>query len=121
MKYAKVKEKQSLLDSLTSCGDNIIVNRKITKKVGSEAALILAELISEYVLWESKNMLTKDGYFFCTEDKLYECTGWKYSKQRSNIDKLIDANLIKVENRGMPLKRYFKLNIKNIIKNYKGE
>lgn len=111
-------KKQSLLNLISKSGNNLIFNKNVAEKISLEAAVILAELISEYTLWERKNALEEDGWFFCTVDKLNNILHKKQDVQNKHINKLISFGLIEKELRGYPYKRYFKLNIKNIIDFY---
>ena len=89
--------------------------------ISPEAAIVLAELIAEHCLWEKNNMLTKDGFFFCTEEKLKPVINRGLEAQNKIIDQLIENNLIIKDIRGEPKKRYFKLKIKNIENLYFGK
>ena len=66
-------------------------------------------------------MLTKDGFFFCTEEKLKPVVNRGLEAQNKIIDQLIENNLIIKDIRGEPKKRYFKLKIKNIENLYFGK
>ena len=98
-----------------------MINRYAMELVGPDAALILGELLAQWCLWKERNELDDDGYFFCTEEKLSKYTGWKYNKQRSNIDILKRQGLLYTKNKGLPLKRYFKLNLEKILLLYQGK
>ena len=117
--YTRVKGKE-FLQLLTELGDNLIVNRKVIKLLGVEAAIFLGELIAKYSLWEERDDLDKDGFFYCTESKIKELTSWGWEKQNKILKKLEDNKIIEKVNRGLPLKRYVRLNISKIIDLYRG-
>ena len=109
---------KNFLNSLSQAGNNLILNRNAIALLGPDAALILAELISQWALWKEINKLDSEGYFFCTEEKIADLTGWKYLKQRNALDILKENNLIEIKNKGMPIKRHIRLNFRNILKIY---
>lgn len=117
--YTRIKGKE-FLQLLTELGDNLIVNRKAIKLLGAEAAIFLGELIAKYSLWEERDDLDKDGFFYCTENKIKELTSWGWEKQNKILKKLEDNKIIEKINRGLPLKRYVRLNISKIIDLYRG-
>lgn len=117
--YTRIKGKE-FLQLLTELGDNLIVNRKVIKLLGAEEAIFLGELIAKYSLWEERDDLDKDGFFYCTENKIKELTSWGWEKQNKILKKLEDNKIIEKVNRGLPLKRYVRLNISKIIDLYRG-
>lgn len=117
--YTRIKGKE-FLQLLTELGDNLIVNRKVIKLLGAEEAIFLGELIAKYSLWEERDDLDKDGFFYCTENKIKELTSWGWEKQNKILKKLEDNKIIEKVNRGLPLKRYIRLNISKIIDLYRG-
>lgn len=117
--YTRIKGKE-FLQLLTELGDNLIVNRKVIKLLGAEEAIFLGELIAKYSLWEERDDLDKDGFFYCTENKIKELTSWGWEKQNRILKKLEDNKIIEKVNRGLPLKRYVRLNISKIIDLYRG-
>lgn len=117
--YIRIKGKE-FLQSLTELGDNLIVNRKVIKLLGAETAVFLGELIAKYSLWEERDDLDKDGFFYCTENKIKELTSWGWEKQNKMLKKLEDNGILERINRGLPLKRYIRLNLYKIMDLYRG-
>lgn len=117
--YTRIKGKE-FLQSLTELGDNLIVNRKVIKLLGAETAVFLGELIAKYSLWEERDDLDKDGFFYCTENKIKELTSWGWEKQNKMLKKLEDNGVLERVNRGLPLKRYIRLNLYKIMDLYRG-
>lgn len=86
----------------------IMVSKPMIRVFGIEAALMLADLYSEYKYWENKKQLTSDGYFFSTVENVENSVGLSKSQQLAAIKKLSDYGIIKKVLRGMPSKRYFR-------------
>lgn len=72
--------------------------------------MILGELASEYDYWSKAKGLTEDGYFFSTIENIEDKTTLSEHKQRKALKTLEEHGLIKVSVRGMPAKRYVKIN-----------
>lgn len=101
---------EKVVSMLRSEGGSIILNKNLIKNVGMEAAAVYSELVSKYGYFKKRNQLTDDGYFFNTIEDLQKDTYLTEYLQRKAIKKLESFGLIKVELRGLPSKRYFKLN-----------
>lgn len=99
-----------LLEFLRADG-NLTTNKKIARAIGLQEAVLYQELISRYIYFKDRNRLTEDGYFFnCVEDLEY-ATVLSEKQQRRCLKKLQELNLVWQVNRGMPQKRYFKINL----------
>lgn len=94
----------------------ITVNKELIKQVGLEGAVLIGELASEYDYWAKNNGITEDGYFFSTIENIEEKTGLSEHRQRQAIKKLEELGIVTVKVKGLPAKRYVKLNEENIIK-----
>lgn len=100
---------------LLASDNYITVNKTLIKELGLEEALIFGVLCSEQTYWESKNKL-RDGYFFCTVDKIEELTTLSDYKQRKAINHLKEKNYITTKVEGLPATRYFKINEEQVLK-----
>ena len=98
----------SLIELLSSTG-YITVNKTIAKECGIYEALMLGELCSEYLYWKNREML-EDGWFFSTVENIEENTALTPYQQRQAIEHLEQLGIISKKNKGMPSKRYFKIN-----------
>ena len=107
-----------ILASLLSSSSFIITNKILIKAVGTDAAIILGELCSEYNYWEQKNGLRDKEWFYSTRENIEENTGLSEHKQRMAINKLLDMDLIKTQKMGIPCKTYYKLNENKILNCY---
>lgn len=103
----------SILNLLASNGF-ITVNKQIMRELGLEEAVLLGELCSEYVYWESQNKLTDDNMFFCSVNKLEENTGLSDRKQRRIIKRLEELEILETQLKGLPATRYFKINVEQL-------
>ena len=103
----------SVLELLSS-SNFIAVNRTVASEVGLEAAVVLGELASEYIYHKSNGNL-KDGYFFSTIENLSEKTFLSAHSQRMALSKLQEKGWIDVTRKGIPAKRYIKINEQQVI------
>ena len=86
------------------------LNKTLVKKLGIETAFFLTNLI------EAEHLMKKsDGWFFQTIEKLEEVSTLSRRKQDGAIKELEQLNLIEVKVKGMPAKRYFRINESELI------
>lgn len=102
--------------SLLAADNFITVNRSLIKMVGLDAAVILGEFASEANYWKERGEMQDDGFFFSTVENIEEKTSLTKYLQATAIEKLKAAGFIEVQKRGMPAKRYIKINEDEIIK-----
>ncbi|MFW6028721.1 MAG: hypothetical protein ACOCRO_00560 [Halanaerobiales bacterium] len=103
----------TILDLLRSDG-SIVINKYLARKLGLHETVILSELISRYFYHKNKDELKKGKWFYCTKEKLEKNTSLNRYYQDKAIDNLIQKKLITKQNMGIPAKRYFKINIKQV-------
>ena len=101
------------LDFLGS-GNYIAVNRSLIRAFGLNVAVVIGELASEAKYWKRKGQLN-DGWFFSTVENIESATGLNSYYQRDAIKKLQELGLIEAKYKGLPRKRYFRLNCMAII------
>lgn len=88
-----------------------VLNKQLVKNLGIETAFFLTTLV------EADDMLAdEDGWFYQTVPALEEITGLSNHKQSKCIEQLISLDILSQENKGMPMKRYFKLNYDQVLK-----
>ena len=102
----------SILDLICSNGF-ITVNRHIASIVGLEAAVVLGELSSEYLYWQEHDP-NFNGEFYSTIENLEQRTFLSGYSQRLALNKLQEQGWIQVTKKGMPAKRYIRLNEEKI-------
>ena len=95
--------------------DNFItVNRTVAGIVGLEAAVIFGELASESNYWQQHNP-EAGGWFFSTVENLQKRTFLSAHQQREAIKRLEDQGWIETEKKGMPARRFIRMNEAAII------
>lgn len=86
-----------------------VLNKSIVKEFGITTAFLLSNLA------EAEKILSDDeGWFYQTAETVEEITGLSSYLQTKSLEKLIDKGVISQENRGMPMKRHFKINYEKI-------
>ena len=100
---------QNLMDQFFR-SDFIPVPRPLIKLFGTDGAVLLSELYSEYQYWRLMAKLEKDGSFYSTVDNIEANTGLSKKIQLKEIKKLKEYGAVTVIVKGMPKKRYFKIN-----------
>ena len=89
------------------------LNKQIVKELGIESAFLLTILIEA-----SDGLADNEGWFYQTIEKIGELTGLGRHKQDKIIKELIDLKILEQKNKGVPCKRYFKVNygmIENLV------
>ena len=94
----------------------VIINKTIMKILGIDGALLLGELVSEYSYFEKSDQLTEDGYFFSKSENIENNTTLSYYKQNEALKVLQSWGFVETDLRGVPAKKYFKLNLDEILK-----
>ena len=87
-----------------------VLNKTLVAILGLDTAFFLSNLAEAESLFQSK-----DGWFFQTKDTMESVSGLSRHKQDSCIKQLKELDFIKLELRGMPSKRWFRLNKLNIL------
>ena len=76
------------LASLLSSSSFIMTNKILIKAVGTDAAILLGELCSEYNYWEQRDELVNKQWFYFTRENIEDNTGLSKHKQQIAINKL---------------------------------
>lgn len=97
------------LKQLLMSSSYFVLNKQIVKAIGIEAGFLLTTLIEA-----SDGLSNEDGWFYKTAPSLEEETGLSNHKQSKIIDELTKLGILEQENKGMPMKRYFKINFNKI-------
>ena len=85
------------------------LNKQIVKTLGIEPAFLLTILIEA-----SDGLADEEGWFYQTIEKIGELTGIGRHKQDKIIKDLIESKILEQKNKGVPCKRYFKINYEMI-------
>lgn len=90
--------------------NTVTINRPLAHALGVNEAIIYSALIAKQIYYERRGMLDEDGYFYSTIADLNESTGLTRCKQDNAIKNLLDTNLIDYHTKGIPARRYFRVN-----------
>lgn len=93
----------------------VIVNKRLIKMFGFEAALLVGELCAEYKWYKRNNQLNNEGGFYSIQENIEDNTGLNGYAQRKAIKTLQDANILTVKKQGLPAKNYFYINEEKLI------
>ncbi len=85
-------------------------NRLLAHSVGATETIILYTLISKYYYYERNSMLDEEGWFYVTIPDLHESSSFGGKIQRNAIKHLENLGFIQTALKGVPAKRYFKIN-----------
>jgi hypothetical protein len=105
----------SIISLLSNTG-YILANKTIASLYGIDCAVILGEFAAEYCYYEQAGRLLKDGWFFSTIENVKENTTLSEKKQRAAISVLQEAGILTCERKGVPAKRYIKINEEKLFK-----
>lgn len=97
--------------SLLANDNYIIVNKELIKIIGLEESIIVGDLASMYLYLQRENRLTEDGFFFYSVEAMQENTSLSDYQQRKALENLKKLNIVEIERRQVPAKRFIKLNI----------
>ena len=98
-----------------------IYNKDLARNIGLEEAIIIGELASEYDYWLKQDGLTVDGYFYSPVENVVRATTISEYRQRKAMNTLKSLKLIDVQLKGLPARRYVKINEVEIEKLIRGE
>ncbi len=98
-------EKAGLVKQVIMSSAYWTLNKNMVQMFGLESAMLLS------VFAEADSMLSdEDGWFYQTHDTVEEITTLSRHKQDKCIRKLIGLGVLQQANKGMPMKRHFRIN-----------
>lgn len=100
--------------SLLASDNYIVVNKDIIKTYGINTALLIGELASEYNYYLKNDLLDENGMFYSTIENVEDNIGLSRHQQKTSLEELKKLEIIDAVVKGMPAKRYIKLNIENL-------
>ena len=106
--------------NLLASNSFIVVNKSLIKELGLEPSILFGEIVSEYNYWNERDGLN-DGFFYSTVENIEEKTTLSKYQQGKAIKKLKELNLIECKVKGLPAKRYFKINLQQVVKFFNSE
>lgn len=98
----------SILNALVS-ENYFIINRNLVKNLGLDSAVMIGELASEYDYFQKHNELV-DGWFYSTIENVEERTTLSKYNQNKIINDLKEKGIVETKLKGVPAKRYIKIN-----------
>jgi hypothetical protein len=107
------KMQEKTFKQLLMSSNYYTLNKQIVKTLGIESAFLLTILIEA-----SDGLADDEGWFYQTIEKIGELTGIGRHKQDKIIKDLIESKILEQKNKGVPCKRYFKINyeiIENLV------
>lgn len=102
---------KSSIKQLLMASNFYILNKHLVKTLGIETAFFLTALVEADEILADKN-----GWFYQTIPQIEKMTGLTKHKQTNCINELLILGILLQENKGMPMKRYFKLDYEKIAK-----
>lgn len=100
--------------SLLANDNYIIVNKELIKTIGLEESIAIGDLASMFIYLQKQGELTEDGFFFYTVEAMEENTSLSDYQQRKALKNLKNLELIDMDLRELPAKRFIKLNVENL-------
>ena len=102
---------KSSIKQLLMASNCYILNKHLVMTLGIETAFFLTALVEADEILADKN-----GWFYQTIPQIEKMTGLTKHKQTNCINELLILGILLQENKGMPMKRYFKLDYEKIAK-----
>jgi hypothetical protein len=103
------------ITSLFSSSGFFSVNKVLTVALDSmECAGFFATLCSKSDYWQSRGELD-NGYFYCTQDSIHAETRINPKRQRVYCKKLEEAGLITTKTKGLPKRKFYRINTKKAL------
>ena len=106
--------------SLIASNNYIVVNKDVLQKLGVYPAIMLGELAGEYNYFSKTGELV-DGMFYSTIENIQSNTTLSRHQQTEAISKLKELGILEVAVKGIPAKRYFRLNENKLIEMFANE
>ena len=103
--------KKNTVKQLLLMNNYYSLNKTLVSRLGIEEAFFICLLAEAEQLFKGHE---KDGYFFQTSKEIEARSGLSSYKQRTIIASLEEKGLIKTDLKGIPAKRYFKLEYESI-------
>lgn len=101
----------AILELLRSDG-SIVINKSLAHAIGLHEAILFSDLISKMFYFKERDQL-QNGFFFNTAENIEKDTTLSAKQQRLAISNLERIGLITTTIKGVPAKKYFKINQNN--------
>ena len=90
--------------------NTVTINRPLAHALGTTEAIIYSALIAKQAYYGQRGMLDEQGFFYSTIADLQESTGLTRYQQDRAIKNLTEFALIECCKKGIPARRYFRIN-----------
>lgn len=98
-----------LTKQLLLSGSFWVLNKNLVQVLGLETAFLLSNFTEA-----EKMMADQEGWFYQTTPTVEKMTTLSRHKQDQCIKQLIDLDVLEQKNKGMPMKRYFRINFDRV-------
>ena len=96
--------------------DNYVaVNKVLIRSIGLNAAVMVGEVLSVAKYWFERGELDEEGWFFLTVEDAEHNTGLSVHQQQVALKALKEIGVLQVSYRGMPRKRYIRVNARALM------
>jgi hypothetical protein len=110
---SKMKPYEQSYYAYHGSGPSIIYILPIARLIGPKATALLGALISIERNYKKENKLSEDGFFILNKEQIDDLQLSPF-QIRNFSKKLKNHNFIEIKYKGMPAKKYFKINRKTI-------
>jgi len=110
----KISEKRAL-DAYSNSA-YYTTNKLLTAKYSPNTAMFFSNLVDKYKYFESRNMLTPDGYFYLKLEDQMKALGLGIKAVRTAKRVLTAAGIISTKMKGIPPKEYYQIHIYTLLK-----
>lgn len=97
----------NIIDNTISTDAHWQVNKRISNVVGTDAALLMADLVSKRRYFKRRNMLDKDGGFFQDSKELEKQIYMGRKSRESRCRKLVKLGLLVIKRKGVPPRNWY--------------
>jgi len=101
---------------LLSSSAFIICNKKLAKKLGLKATILLSDLISKQEYFMNHDLIDPQGYFFNTQENIEKDTTLTPYQQRNALRTLKKEMIIETKKMGIPAKLHYRINEEQVVK-----
>ncbi len=91
----------------------IMLPKSLAHELGVEAAILFSEILQREHYFNSRKMMTKDGFFFNTNKDMSSGTGISERSLKRLYKVLEDKGLIELSQRGMPKRTHIRVCYEN--------
>lgn len=95
------------------CAPHIRINKEIIDIYDAPTALWFGDIYSRWHYFDNKNK-SQDGFFYVSQEKIYESTKLDRKKQTKIIQQLSADGAISIKRKGIPARNWYRINLHRI-------